>query len=162
MIESLADLFSVMALSMFKFFFAPFLGAEEGLHFFSTFWACIVGMNLSVVVFSFFGDSIKGFVVKWFYSKNRKKFTPTNRRIVSIWKKYGLLGLALLTPPLLTPPVGTLVATGFGVEKKKIFFYMFVSSILWGLLLCYTSYALKEEMELIKEFFRSSFVLLPH
>jgi membrane protein DedA with SNARE-associated domain len=60
--------------------------------------------------------------------------------------------VALLTPPLLTPPVGTLVASGFGEEKKKIFLYMFISSILWGLILCYASYGLKEEIEVIKEF----------
>jgi membrane protein DedA with SNARE-associated domain len=109
-------------------------------------------MNLSVFVFSFFGDRIKGYFINKFYSQNRRIFTPSNRRIVTIWQKYGLIGVALLTPPLLTPPVGALVATGFGEEKKKIFLYMFVSSILWGWLLCYASYSLKEEIEVIKEF----------
>jgi hypothetical protein len=162
MIETLLDLLSVASLSMFKFFFAPFLGAEEGLHFVPTFWACIIGMNLSVFIFSLFGDSIKLFIIKKFYQKKRKVFTPSNRRLVAIWQKYGLFGVALLTPPLLTPPIGTLLASGFGERRRRIMVYMFVSSLIWGLILCYASYGLKEELKAVKEFLSVIIRTAPH
>ncbi|MBC7749645.1 MAG: small multi-drug export protein [Methylotenera sp.] len=144
MFELIEKIVSVVALSMVKFFFAPFLGSKLGLHYINTFWACVLGMNLSVILFSFFGDKIKMFIISIFYRNQKKKFTAGNRRLVTIWNKYGMVGIAFLTPPLLTPPVGTLVASGFGEPRKKIVLYMLISSVLWGIIVCYIAYALKE------------------
>ncbi len=149
--ELLLKLLSVTALSMFKFFFAPFLGAKTGLGIYTTFFACIIGMNLSVFIFSFFGDKIKMLVISIFYRNKTKIFTSGNRRMVNIWQKYGLWGVAFLTPPLLTPPVGTLLASGFGEPRQRIVLFMLVSSILWGILVCYTAYELKE-VPFLKDF----------
>jgi len=149
MAELISKLISVGALSMFKFSFAPFLGAKLGLHFFNSYITCTIGMNLSVLIFSFFGKYIKQFFVGIFY-KSKKRFTPSNRRLVTIWQKYGLYGVAFLTPPLLTPPVGTLLASGFGEPRQRIVLFMLVSSTLWGLLICYVAYELKE-MPLLKQ-----------
>jgi hypothetical protein len=142
--ETLRGLLTVGALSMFKFFLAPFLGAKEGLHFMTTFVAMVTGMNLSVVVFSLFGQRIKHFIYSTFYRRPRKVFSPKSRRTVTMWHKYGMWGVAFLTPALLTPPVGTLIACGFGEDRKRIVLFMFVSSVLWGLLLCFVAYELKE------------------
>ena len=144
MLELIEKLVSVIALSMVKFFFAPFLGSKLGLHYLNTFWACVLGMNLSVLLFSFFGDKIKFFILATFYRNKKKKFTASNRRLVTIWNKYGMVGIALLTPPLLTPPIGTLVASGFGEPRKTIVLYMLVSSVIWGIIVCYIAYVLKE------------------
>ena len=144
MFELIEKLISVIALSMVKFFFAPFLGSKLGLHYLNTFWACVLGMNLSVLLFSFFGDKIKFFILATFYRNKKKKFTASNRRLVTIWNKYGMVGIALLTPPLLTPPIGTLVASGFGEPRKTIVLYMLVSSVIWGVVVCYIAYVLKE------------------
>jgi hypothetical protein len=142
--ETLLQLLSVGALSMFKFFFGPFLGVKAGLGFLSTYFAAVIGMNLSVLIFSFFGIYIKRFIVATFYRNRRKIFTPGNRRLVNIWQKYGLLGVAFLTPPLLTPPVGTLLASGFGEPRQRIVLFMLVSSALWGIVVCYIAFELKE------------------
>ena len=144
MFELIEKLVTVIALSMFKFFFGPFLGSKLGLHYLNTFWACVLGMNLSVLLFSFFGDRIKMFILTTFYRNKKKKFTPGNRRLVNIWKKYGMIGIAFLTPPLLTPPIGTLVASGFGEPRKTIVLYMLISSVIWGVIVCYIAYVLKE------------------
>ena len=144
MLELVEKIFTVVALSMVKFFFAPFLGSKLGLHYLNTFLACVLGMNLSVILFSFFGDRIKLFILTTFYRNKKKKFTPGNRRLVTIWNKYGMLGIAVLTPPLLTPPIGTLVASGFGEPRKTIVLYMLISSIVWGIVVVYIAYVLKE------------------
>lgn len=143
MTEIVLEFLQVLGLSMFKFFFGPLWGAKLGLHFALTFVAAVGGMTLSVLIFSFFGIKIKAYIVKTFYKKQRRIFTPKNRRIVTVWLKYGLMGIAFLTPPLLTPPIGTLIAGGFGEPRGRIVLYMLVSSLFWGLLVCYAAYELR-------------------
>ncbi|HQW00534.1 MAG: hypothetical protein KBF92_09525 [Bacteroidia bacterium] len=65
----------------------------------------------------------------------KKIFTPRTRKIVKIWRKYGLIGLAALTPIMLSIPVGTFFMTRLEKNKKKIIFYMFVSITSWSLLI---------------------------
>lgn len=62
----------------------------------------------------------------------RRIFTKRNRRIVKIWKKYGLTGIAIITPVILSIPIGTIVANSLESNKKKIFLYMFISLFLWS------------------------------
>lgn len=61
----------------------------------------------------------------------KKKFTPRNRRIIKIWRAYGLMGIAVLTP-IISIPVGTIIANNMVQNKKKIFLYMFVSIVFWS------------------------------
>ena len=68
--------------------------------------------------------------------KPRKKiFTRRNRRIVRIWKSYGLIGLAALTPILFSIPIGTFIITRLEHNHKKILLYMFISVSCWSLIL---------------------------
>jgi hypothetical protein len=64
----------------------------------------------------------------------KKLFTPRNRKFVRVWRKYGLFGVALLTPVLFSIPIGTIVANAFEDNKRKIFVYMFFSILFWSLL----------------------------
>lgn len=61
-----------------------------------------------------------------------KLFTKRNRRIVRIWNKYGLFGIAAITPVILSIPIGTLVANSFENNKRKILIYMFFSVLFWS------------------------------
>jgi uncharacterized membrane protein YdcZ (DUF606 family) len=65
----------------------------------------------------------------------RKVFTPRTRRIVRVWSRYGLIGLAAITPILLSIPIGTFFITRLERNKKKILLYMFISIASWSLLL---------------------------
>ena len=65
----------------------------------------------------------------------KKIFTPRTRKIVRIWKRYGLIGLAALTPVLFSIPIGTFFMSRLEKNKKKIVFYMFVSITSWSLLI---------------------------
>jgi hypothetical protein len=65
----------------------------------------------------------------------RRVFTPRTRRIVRIWGKYGLFGLAALTPILFSIPLGTFFMVRFEKNKRKILLYMFVSICSWSLIL---------------------------
>jgi hypothetical protein len=63
----------------------------------------------------------------------KKLFTPRNRRIVTVWKKYGLIGIAFITPVIISIPLGTIIATRLVPNRKKVFLYLFVSIALWSL-----------------------------
>ncbi len=65
----------------------------------------------------------------------RKIFTRRNRRMVQIWRKYGLIGLAALTPVLFSIPIGTFFMTRLEKNKRKIILYMFISITFWSMFL---------------------------
>ena len=67
--------------------------------------------------------------------KQKKIFTPRNRRIIRVWKKYGLWGVAWLTPILLSIPVGTFIMTRLERKKKKIVFKLLISIVAWSFIL---------------------------
>lgn len=65
----------------------------------------------------------------------KKVFSSRSRKFVRLWSKYGLVGVAFLTPVILSIPVGTVILNAFEDNKKKIFVYMFFSILFWALLL---------------------------
>lgn len=78
--------------------------------------------------------------VKYLYKETpviqkKKIFTGRNRRIVKLKVKYGLIGIALLTPVILSIPIGTFIATKVVSNKKKVVLYLSVSILLWAFFL---------------------------
>jgi hypothetical protein len=69
-------------------------------------------------------------------------FTTRNRRKVRIWNKYGILGVSFLTPVILSPIGGALIANAFGEKKYKIFMWMTVMALIWGFVMTYTVFEL--------------------
>ena len=68
--------------------------------------------------------------------KSKKKvFNPRNRRLVRIWSEWGILGIAFITPVLLSIPLGTIITTRLVHSKKKVFIYMFCSILFWSVLI---------------------------
>lgn len=87
----------------------------------------------TVVVLTLLGENAR----KRFLHRLRKKkklFTPKNRRMVRMWRKYGLKGVAFLTPVFFSPIIGTVMAISFGEPAKRIFFYMLGSALFWGVI----------------------------
>jgi hypothetical protein len=65
----------------------------------------------------------------------RKVFSSRSRRVVRIWKKYGLIGLAALTPVVFSIPIGTFFMVRLEKNRNRIFLYMLVSVTCWSLIL---------------------------
>jgi len=64
--------------------------------------------------------------------KGKKKFTARNRRIIRVWKKYGLKGVAFFTPIFLSIPIGTFIMTRLEKKRKIILLYLFISVVFWS------------------------------
>lgn len=125
--------------SMFKFIFGPLGGYGVGLHPITTILTTVFGMMTVVFAFTYFGEWIR----KQFFSNARKKKRMNRKRAVifiRLWKKYGLSGVALLTPIVFTPIGGTLLAVSSGSPRDKIIYYMFVSASFWSVLISMAIY----------------------
>ena len=64
----------------------------------------------------------------------KKTFTKRNRRIVHIKQKYGLIGIAVATPFLLSIPVGAFLVVRFYRASQKGFLYLIASNLLWSVI----------------------------
>ncbi|MCU0325821.1 MAG: hypothetical protein MUF45_11305 [Spirosomaceae bacterium] len=106
-----AGYFATITASMIKFVAGPLVG--------ETTICTVIGMMLTVVILMFFGV----FIGKFFKSnKPKKKFTKTNRLAVKVRSKFGLIGVAGLTPLLFTPS-HMLVSAGIWAVVQTLFFY---------------------------------------
>ncbi len=118
--------------SSVKFFFGPVEGLALGLSWMETASLTAGGMMFSVILFTYFGKFLKEKVVTKIFKK-KKLFTSAHRRNVRLWKRFGIYGVAFLTPLLLTPIGGTLLATSFGEKRFNILIWMLTSAIFWGI-----------------------------
>ena len=153
--ERFIDYLVVFAMSMFKFIFGCVGGAVRGFSYFETLIVTVFGMMTSVIIFTYFGIAIRN----WFYiafKKKRKIFSRRSRRLVKIWRKYGIIGVAFLTPLFFSPIGGTLIAVSFGERKERIFFHMFWSAVLWAAIFAFitTQFNIDSMNELKNYFFK--------
>ena len=139
MLDEALLFFSIYVLCMFKIIFGPTMGFAAGLHPFVSTLITIAGMMTTVSIFSLFGERLRHTAFIRFF-KFKKVFSPKSRRFVTIWRKYGIIGISFLTPILLSPLGGSILAIAFGDSSKKMLFYMFVFSVFWSFILTYTFY----------------------
>ncbi|WP_346855384.1 hypothetical protein [uncultured Draconibacterium sp.] len=65
----------------------------------------------------------------------KKIFTKKSRSFIRFKKSYGLWGIVIATPVLLTIPVGAFLASKYYSHQKHIVVYMILSIIGWGVVL---------------------------
>lgn len=82
------------------------------------------------------------------YRLQPKRFTKLTRLSVKAWNRSGIKGIAFLTPVLLSPILGTIVAVSFRVPSRKLIPYMAVSCLVFSFAF---SFVFKEFSDLIEE-----------
>lgn len=95
-----------------------------------------LGGILGVAFFIFLSQSAQK-LYKGIFPKRKKKkrvFTRFSRFIVRIKRRFGLAGIAFLTPWILTIPVGTMISCRLYKNKTQVFLYQTGSILLWSLL----------------------------
>jgi hypothetical protein len=121
--------------SGFKFMVGVVLALGLQFDFWERFLATTIGGTVGVIIFTYAGDAIRNF-----FSRLRKKNSVA--KPVAAWKKrirdkFGIIGIAVLIPPLLSPPIGVALALGLGANRRLLLIYGVISIWLWGLLLAY-------------------------
>ncbi|MBS1950337.1 MAG: hypothetical protein OJF59_000248 [Cytophagales bacterium] len=138
--EEIIKAIPVFFSSALKFILGPISGYALRLHFVTTALSTIGGMMLSVVSFTYFGDWLRNKFFKRFFEK--KESEPQKKWYSNFLKRYGLVGIALLTPIILTPIGGTILAVSLGKSKDKILIAMLISAVLFALAFTSAIYAL--------------------
>lgn len=67
-------------------------------------------------------------------SRERRVFSKKNRMIIGVVRKRGLVLLALITPILLSIPVGAFLAARYFTNKTKINIVMISSILMWSVI----------------------------
>jgi hypothetical protein len=151
--EEILKAIPVYLMSMLKFILGPVGGYTAGLNLLTTILSTVFGMMTVVFLFTYSGNWLKEKVLSRVF-KPKSRFSTGNKKFVTIWKKYGLPGVALLTPIVLTPIGGTLLAISSGSPKDKIIFYMFLSASFWAVVFSMSIYFFGNEV--LPDFIRPS------
>jgi len=106
---------------------------------------------LEIVVFTvlsgFVGNiifvNLSYLLIKWVHQfrlqrsgkKPLKRFSPTTRKIISVKRRFGLLGIAFVGPMFLSIPLAAYIAERFFKDKRRIILYFTISELFWTVFL---------------------------
>jgi hypothetical protein len=131
--------FSVYLSAMIKFIFGPIGGKAAGLHLITTMVVTAVAMMTVVFAFTYFGEYLRAKILHRFFPKKESAEQSPKKRS-AFFTKYGLAGIAFLTPIILTPIGGTLLAVSVSSNREKIIFFMLISACAWSVILTLAVY----------------------
>lgn len=122
---------------------APGTAMVSGFSFMETVIITTAGGITGVTFFYFFGrwaiekmEQIKRKSrISRFQNKQKPIFTGKNRRIIKIKVTFGLIGLIIITPALLSIPIGCVVAAKFYRHNKLTYPLLLLSTFVWSLFL---------------------------
>lgn len=139
--KELFEVFGIFWLSAIKFGLAGVPTAVfADFSFFKAVTVTSCGGFTGTILFTYLSDWLirqsKKVNEKYFKKKNNvKKFTRKNKIIVLVKKKFGLTGIVVITPLILSIPLGCFIAVRYFSDKKKIVTYMFISIFIQAIVL---------------------------
>ena len=125
----------------------PLAIMEFKFSFFETILWINIGGILGIYFFAYLSEGVnrwlQGLIDRYRKDEPRKKkekkvFTKRNRRIIRIKQRYGLPGIALSTPLLLSIPIGVFLAVRYYPRKKTKYAWLIASNVIWSFI--YTSF----------------------
>ena len=139
----LLKVLEVALIASVKFLLAPFEAERYGFSFSQSFLITASGGILGILSFTFIGDAI---AYGWKKLKNvfrkkenrdvpGKKFKWSTRFIIKTKMRFGLVGVALITPSIISIPVGTFLIHRFYRGKGRNILALTFSLILWATIL---------------------------
>lgn len=132
---------SIILLASIKFAMAPIVALPLGFSSSEIFICISIGGILGFYVFYYFTDFILRYFGVFKRKKTRKIFTKKNKMIVKIMRKNGLFFLSMLTPTLLSIPVGAFIALRyFGKKNIKVQLFMVGGILFWAAVFSFFNY----------------------
>ena len=134
------EIVSVFLLSTVKFVFGAVpMALAMGFSFFEAVTVTSLGGITGVILFVTMSDKIIAGLKKRKEKKRKEEsiqpkkiFSRKNKIIIRVKKRFGLMGIALLTPLLLSIPIGCFLAVRYFKDKQRILIYMFGSILFWS------------------------------
>lgn len=128
-----AQIAIIVLVSIFKYGIGIFTAINSSLGFWTSIVSNMIGGGIGVFMFTYLGSFIKKIYIKFRY-KNKKPiiFNKWNRFLIRFRRNFGLIGIAILSPIILTIPVGVILSLQITDNKVKIFFYIFSGCLIWS------------------------------
>lgn len=133
--EEVLKAIPIYLLSTLKVVFGPALGYAAGLHMATSMFVTFAGMMTSVILITYFGSLLRHSILKNWFARQEAKARNSK------FAKYGLVGLAILTPLLLTPILGTILTVAGGYPRNKIILFMTITGALYAIFFTWAVYA---------------------
>jgi len=126
----------VISLSGLKFMIAiPLAVIQYDFNFLQTFLYSLSGGIIGVFIFSLLNDKIKILFPKKKKIKTQRKRGIKEVITIKTARKYGVYGIAAITPVLLSIPIGTIIALRLFPEKRKTVRVLMSSVVIWSIIL---------------------------
>lgn len=103
--------------------------------------ANLLGGVVGVLVFVQVDEVLQNWFIKRNPEKYGKRFSKRTRFLARVKQRFGLWGIALLTPLIFSIPIGVFFALDLTTNKRKVIFQMITACFLWAALI-YTPYYL--------------------
>ena len=132
-----AKVAGLVVFSSVKFLFAPSTVYFSGYSYIETIGITIIGGWLGVAVFFYSGTYIFDWIARTFQRQDKKKrvFRRRNRIIIHVKNRYGIIGLALISPSLISIPLGCLLAAKYFRNDKRAVPIFFSAVVFWSFVL---------------------------
>lgn len=108
--------------------------------FFETILYTNIGGVIGIIIFAFLSKGLLG-IIDFLWPKksddsrkSKKTFIRKNRLLISLKNKYGLPGIVILSPVLLSIPVGVFLVTKYFGHRKINYLYLFAGQFLWSVI----------------------------
>ena len=143
MIEYILKVAVVILWSAFKYVFGFITALISGFGFIETLVYNVSGGMIGVIIYLYLWDFILHLKRKYFPPKpiTGIKMSKMRRLLVKVIKRYELIGVVILTPIILTVPIGMILALSLEHNKWKIKRMMLFSFTGWTLVM-YSFYSL--------------------
>jgi len=128
----------LMLFSSVKFLFAPSTVYLSGYSFLQTVLITTGGGAFGVFVFFYSGRFIFAYITARFARRKgvkRKTFTRRNRLLIRVKNSYGLYGLALVSPCLISIPIGCFLAAKYFRHDRRTIPVFLLAVVFWSLVL---------------------------
>ncbi|MDQ3047421.1 MAG: hypothetical protein M3R27_07730 [Bacteroidota bacterium] len=142
MTQQIIEIIGVFLLSTVKFVFGGVpVALGLGFSFFKAVFVTSLGGCTGVIIFVYMSEWIMKRIkvraankrLKFPHALRKNIFTRKNKSIVKIKMKFGLLGIAFITPLLLSIPLGCFLAVRYFKDKPRIIAVMFGAILFWSI-----------------------------
>lgn len=131
--ELLAKYASVVLISMVKLIGGPVTALGLGLSAVESSLLSALGMTATAFVIAYAGDKVRQPIASFLKRKFPARFDrPMPERVQRIFDRWGMAGIAFVTPLFLSPPGGAVAGVVFQVERPKLVSAMAVAALTWS------------------------------
>lgn len=108
------------------------LGIAFGLDPFWTVIAAVLGDSIMIFIFAYLGADIRNRIIKRRKAKGKTGETPKFDKAVKAFDKYGIYGLALISPVLVGTQIAAAASVAAGVKPFRAAAVLTIGSLLWS------------------------------